>query len=134
MSEENYFLARSVTERVFEEWKNQGRSLRSGGKNFQGKYYKFQNFKLCGILLAAHDLNLSVRYLLDGHGKEPFVPVLIDYSRMRKFKPVKPLGDSLTVVRWNAERGKTKSLFLLTAFEIAEKYNMSVYQLFFREI
>jgi hypothetical protein len=133
-NQDNYWLAKAVTERIFEEWKSQGRSLASGGKNFQMKYYKGQNFKLCEVLLRAQDLNLSVKYLLDGQKKEAFKGVLIDYSRMREFKQAKPLGNRLTVARWVAERGKKKSLDLLTAFEIAEKYNMSVYQLFFREM
>lgn len=134
-NQDNYWLAKAVTERIFEEWKNQGRSLASGGKNFQMKYYKGQNFKLYEVLWRAHDLNLSVEYLLGcGKKKEAFIPVLIDYSRMREFKQAKPLGNRLTVARWMAERGKKKSLNLLTAFEIAEKYNMSVYQLFFREM
>ena len=133
-NQDNYWLAKAVTERIFEEWKSQGRSLASGGKNFQMKYYKGQNFKLCEVLWRAHDLNLSVKYLLDGQKKEAFKGVLIDYGRMREFKQAKPLGNRLTVARWVAERGKKKSLNLLTAFEIAEKYNMSVYQLFFREM
>lgn len=134
-NQDNYWLAKAVTERIFEEWKSQGRSLASGGKNFQMKYYKGQNFKLCGVLWAAHDLNLSVEYLLGcGKKKEAFIPVLIDYSRMRQFKQVKPLGNRLTVARWMAEKGKRKSIDLLTAFEIAEKYNMNVYQLFFKEM
>lgn len=130
----NYWLAKAVTDRIYEEWLAQGRSLASGGNNFQMKYYKGENFKLCEVLWRAQDLNLSVKYLLDGQKKEAFKGVLIDYSRMREFKQAKPLGNRLTVARWVAERGKKKSLDLLTAFEIAEKYNMSVYQLFFREI
>lgn len=131
----NYWLAKAVTDRIYEEWLAQGRSLVSGGKSFQAKYYKGENFKLCEVLWRAHDLNLSVEYLLGcANKKEAFIPVLIDYSRMRQFKQVKPLGNRLTVARWMAEKGKRKSIDLLTAFEIAEKYNMNVYQLFFREM
>lgn len=141
MSDESYYRALAVIDRIFHEGKsikNMQRIAKAAKlhANYISQTYSYgAGATLTTVLRLAAAMDVSLEYLLTGKNKQAYSPLEVSFEKIMNLKsaPGKIFSHSLIAIKSKIKHGTLKNTRLKTAFDFEQVSGVPVAKLFFKE-